>query len=84
MVIKNIWFRCIKFGIYFVYRKIRNMRKFKISVLLSSGTTGWTTDYVLDDVQSFHTNYGYHYVVTSTRRYHFPIDRTIVEEIIGE
>jgi hypothetical protein len=67
-----------------LYLHNKNMRKFKVSVLLSSGTTGWTMDYTIDNVSSFVTSSGYYFIMTPNRKYYFPISRTIIEEIIEE
>jgi hypothetical protein len=59
------------------------MRKFKILVLLSSGTTSYYETFHLDKVEDFHSNSsGYYFfkMEDGLVRY-FPIEKTIIFEV---
>jgi hypothetical protein len=54
----------------------------KAYVILSSGTTQLTTDYVIQDAVSWGTcsvTGRFYYVYTEDEEYRFPIDRTILK-----
>jgi len=58
------------------------MKKYKIDVLLSSGTTSWADTYTLENVTRFFAHEGYYYFETEDGLGHyFPISKSIVRQI---
>jgi len=57
------------------------MRTIKVSVILSSGTTQQTLDYVIENVKRFAVMGNYHYIETENEEYYFPVERTIIKVI---
>ena len=54
----------------------------KVEVILSSGTTHQTMEYVIEDVVSWGSSSytgGAYYIITEEGEYRFPIDRTILK-----
>ena len=54
----------------------------KVGVIISSGTTQQTIDYVIEDVVSWGSSSytgGAYYIITEEEEYRFPIDRTILK-----
>lgn len=55
------------------------MRTIKASVILSSGTTQLTSDYIIETVKRHAVMGNYHYIETENEEYYFPIERTIIK-----
>ncbi len=53
-------------------------RTVTVEVLLSSGTSQQTLDYVIHNVETFSRYEHYYYINTEDKEYYFPIDRTII------
>ena len=55
------------------------MRTIKASIILSSGTTQLTSDYIIENVKRYVTMSNHHYIETENEEYYFPMERTIIK-----
>jgi hypothetical protein len=57
----------------------KRTRTIHVEVILSSGTTQLTRDYVIHEAETFACYEHYYYIATADKVYYFPIERTIIK-----
>ena len=61
------------------------MEKYKIEIMLSSGTTSWFRERILEKVKNLSIGRGYyHFKMEDDLSHYYPMDKTIVTKLKSE